>query len=161
MSIVTLRFFIFAGFILAEYWLCPPKWRWVMLLLGSGYFLLACTEYNLGVCAVFAAEALLTWLVALAIRQVPGERARWALTGLTVVVLAAVMILYKDIAFFINNINGIGSLLGKDLGLEMPQWLPAGCALGDRGAAPEKPAENAALCRVFPPAHLRPLLPLQ
>lgn len=123
MSIVTLRFFIFAGFILAEYWLCPPKWRWVVLLLGSGYFLLACTEYNLGVCAVFAAEALLTWLVALAIRRVPGERARWALTGLTVAVLAAVMILYKDIAFFINNINGIGSLLGKDLGLEMPQWL--------------------------------------
>ena len=52
MSIVTLRFFIFAGFILAEYWLCPPKWRWVMLLLGSGYFLLACTELPLAVRAL-------------------------------------------------------------------------------------------------------------
>lgn len=123
MSIVTLRFFIFAGFILAEYWLCPPKGRWVVLLLGSGYFLLACTEYDLGVCAVFAAEALLTWAVALAIRRLPGERTRAALTGVTVAVLAAVMILYKDIAFFIHNINGIGGLLGKDVGLEMPQWL--------------------------------------
>ncbi len=123
MSIVTLRFFIYTGFLLAEYWLCPARARWVVLLAGSGYFLLACTAYDAGVCAVFVLEALLTWLAALGVRRLSGERAKALLTGFTVTTLAAVMILYKDFGFFINNINGIGRLLGHDPGLRLPQWL--------------------------------------
>ena len=123
MSIVTLRFFIFTGFLLAEYWLCPAKARWVVLLAGGGYFFLACTAYDSGVCAVFVLEALLTWLAALGVRRLSGERAKALLTGLAVTALVAVMILYKDLGFFISSINGIGALLGRAPGLQLPQWL--------------------------------------
>ncbi len=123
MSIVTLRFFIFTGFLLAEYWLCPAKARWVVLLAGGGYFFLACTAYDPGVCAVFVLEALLTWLAALGVRKLSGERAKALLTGLAVTALVAVMILYKDLGFFISSINSLGALLGRAPGLQLPQWL--------------------------------------
>ena len=37
--------------------------------------------------------------------------------------LVAVMILYKDLGFFISSINGLGALLGRAPGLQLPQWL--------------------------------------
>ena len=105
MSIVTLRFFIFVGVILAEYWICPKKFRWAVLLAGGGYFMLANTQGNWAVCAVFAAETLLTWLAALAVRRLSGERQKTLMTAATVMILAAALILYKDLSFFVNNIR--------------------------------------------------------
>ena len=123
MSIVTLRFFIFAAVACAEYWLCPKRGRWVVLLTASCLFVLVNTDFGLGVSAVFAGEVLLTWLAALAVRKVPGERLRTAITAGTVVLLAAVLIFYKDLQFFIGNINSVGGLLGHDPGLTVPQRL--------------------------------------
>lgn len=123
MSIVTLRFFIFVGVILAEYWICPKKFRWAVLLAGGGYFMLVNTQGNWAVCAVFAAETLLTWLAALAVRRLSGERQKTLMTAATVMILAAALILYKDLSFFVNNINRIGALAGASFGLTLPQWL--------------------------------------
>ena len=122
MSIVTLRFFIFTGIVLAEYWLCPKRFRWVVLLAGSGYFLLAGTQFNWAVCAVFAAETLLAWLAALMVRRLEGERLKTLVTAGAVISLAAALILYKDLSFFVNNINRVGALAGFSFGLTLPQW---------------------------------------
>lgn len=123
MSIVTLRFFIFAAVACAEYWLCPRRGRWVVLLIASGIFWLVNTSLSLGVCAVFAGEVLLTWLAALAVRKISGEWLRTAVTAGTVILLTAALILYKDLLFFVGNINAVGSLLGRSPGLTLPQWL--------------------------------------
>ncbi|MDE7262909.1 MAG: hypothetical protein K2N78_12745 [Oscillospiraceae bacterium] len=120
MSIVTLRFFMFVGVTAVLYWLCPSRWRWIVLLAASGAFMLAGSSPAL--CCVFAAETLLVWLAALRLRKASGERVRTAVTAGTVVLLAAVLIAYKDIAFFVHNINGLGRLAGIDIGLRMPEW---------------------------------------
>ena len=122
MSIVTLRFFIFTAVACAEYWLCPRRGRWVVLLIASGLFLVVNTGLHPAVSAVFVGEVLLTWLAALAVRRLPGERLRTAVAGGTVVLLAAVLILYKDLLFFVSNINLAGALIGRNPGLTVPQW---------------------------------------
>ena len=53
MSIVTLRFFIFTAVACAEYWLCPRRGRWVVLLIASGLFLVVNTGLHPAVSAVF------------------------------------------------------------------------------------------------------------
>lgn len=120
MSIVSFQFFVFVGITVALYWLCPARWRWGVLLIASGAFMLAGTSPAL--CGVFAAETLVTWLAALAVRKVPGDRPAAFITGVTVTALAAVLIAYKDIVFFVYNINGLGRLAGADIALEMPDW---------------------------------------
>ena len=122
MSIVTLRFFIFTAVACAEYWLCPRRGRWVVLLIASGLFLVVNTGLHPAVSAVFVGEVLLTWLAALAVRRLSGERLRTAVAGGTVVLLAAVLILYKDLLFFVSNINLAGALIGRNPGLTVPQW---------------------------------------
>ena len=121
MSIVTLRFFIFVGITAALYWLCFPRFRWVVLLAGSGFFMLFNTDYSAVLCGIFAVEALAAWLAALAIVRLKGERAKTAVAAVAVIALAAALIWYKDLAFFINNINWAGRLTGVDVGLQMPQ----------------------------------------
>ena len=122
MSIVTLPFFIFTAVACAEYWLCPRRGRWAVLLIAGGIFLAANTGWNLAVCAVFVGEVLLTWLSALAVRRLAGERLRTAVTAGTVILLAAALILYKDLLFFVGNVNLAGSLLGRNPGLTVPDW---------------------------------------
>ena len=121
MSIVTLRFFIYTGFLLAEYWLCPARARWVVLLAASGWFMAQGTAGNEAVCAVFAGQTLLAWLAALAVVKLPGERLRSLVTAAAVTLLAAALIWYKDFSFFADNINWLGARAGVDVGLTVPQ----------------------------------------
>lgn len=122
MSIVSLQFFVFLAAVFGAYWLCPSRARWVVLLAASACFMYLCAGRSLFLCAVFAAQALLAWLAALGISRGGSERRKSLLAGVTVAALLAVLIAYKDLAFFVNNLNTAGALLGADLGLRLPGW---------------------------------------
>ena len=69
MSIVSLHFFIFTGVILTLYWICVPKWRWIVLFIATSYFLFLNTYRNIAACAIFVMDVLTVWLAALCLKK--------------------------------------------------------------------------------------------
>jgi D-alanyl-lipoteichoic acid acyltransferase DltB (MBOAT superfamily) len=121
-SIVGLKFFVFVAATLAVYWIFRPKWRWTALLAASTLFVLIGT-HNYALYAVFVVMTLITWGAALVVAKVKSERARSGITAVTIVALCVALICYKELAFFVNNINLVGSLVGLDFGLKLPKWV--------------------------------------
>lgn len=122
MSVVTFPFFIFVGIVFAGYWLCAPKWRWMVLLFASAYYMWCGGQYSVMLCGIFAAETLFTWFAALRLKKPAQERRKAWLAGAVITLLAVVLVLYKDIAFFVNNFNVLGHMAGKGALFQMPGW---------------------------------------
>lgn len=123
MSIVSLHFFIFTGVILALYWICVPKWRWIVLFIATSYFLFLNTYRNIAACAIFVMDVLAVWLAALCLKKNLQEQTKKRILFFTLFFVVAVLILYKELSFFINNINSIGRIAGIDYGLRLPKWV--------------------------------------
>ncbi len=123
MSIVSLHFFIFTGVILALYWICVPKWRWIVLFIATSYFLFLNTYRNIAACAIFVMDVLTVWLAALCLKKNLQEQTKKRILFFTLFFVVAVLILYKELSFFINNINSIGRIAGIDYGLRLPKWV--------------------------------------
>lgn len=121
MSIVSFYYFVFIGIVYLCYWLCVPRMRWLVLFFASAYFMLCGVQGNGMLCCIFAAETLLTWWAALGLKKIKQERVKTWLTGSVIVILLAVLIFYKDLAFFVNNANVIGRLFGAGVFLRMPE----------------------------------------
>lgn len=121
MSIVSLSFFIFLAITAAVYWLCPGRARWLVLLAAGGFFILFNTGWSPALLAIFAGEVLTVWLAALAVERLGSERAKTAVTAVTVVLLAGVLIRYKELSFFVDNLNRIFALLGRETRLVLPE----------------------------------------
>jgi len=122
MSIVTLEFFIFVAAAVLVYWICPAKARWTVLLIISAAFVIIGTNYNLALYGVFVAMTLAVWVAALAIKRTGSERGKSIITGVTVAAIAVILILYKDLSFFVNNGNLLGKLVGLNFGFTLPAW---------------------------------------
>ena len=122
MSVVSFYYFVFLAIVYLCYWFCVPRLRWIVLLLASAYFMLYGAQGNIALCGIFAAETLLTWLAALALQKLEQERVKTWVTGSVIVFLVAVLVLYKDLAFFVNNANVISRLTGAGFSFRMPQW---------------------------------------
>lgn len=120
MSIVSFYYFAFIAIVYLCYWFCLPQWRWVVLLLASAYFMLYGAQGNAALCCIFAAETLLTWMAALALQRLQQERFKVWLTGSVIAILTAVLVFYKDLAFFINHANVIAHLAGAGFWIRMP-----------------------------------------
>ena len=121
MSIVSLSFFLFLTITAAVYWLYPGRSRWLVLLAAGGFFILFHTAWDPALLAIFAVEVLLTWLAALAVSRLTGERAKTAVTALAVLVLAGALIWYKELGFFVENFNRLAALAGAGLRLTAPE----------------------------------------
>ena len=121
MSIVSLSFFLFLTITAAVYWLYPGRSRWLVLLAAGGFFILFHTAWDPALLAIFAGEVLLTWLAALAVSRLTGERAKTAVTALAVLVLAGALIWYKELSFFVENFNRLAALAGAGLRLTVPE----------------------------------------
>jgi D-alanyl-lipoteichoic acid acyltransferase DltB (MBOAT superfamily) len=91
-----------------------------MLGASIGFFL---SNSSVALFSVFCAMSLVTWGAALAIRTVRAEKLRTGITAVTIVALAATLILYKEIAFVVVNSRILAKITGLDIGLTMPEWI--------------------------------------
>ncbi len=121
MSIVSFSYFAFVAMVYVCYWLCVPRLRWVVLFFASMYFMLCGAQGNAALCCIFVAETLLTWLAALALQRLEQERRKAWLSGSVIAGLVAVLVFYKDLAFFVNNANVVSHLAGAGVFLRMPE----------------------------------------
>lgn len=133
MSILSIEFLIFVVLSLGVYYVLPLKWRWMDLLVASVvFFLYGC---GVGLTSVMLAMMLLAWAAGYSFEKLDqaskeghfaSEKAqkikRNILVG-TILVEALVLILYKDLQFFTDNISRIANLIGINLSLETPQWI--------------------------------------
>lgn len=122
MSIVSLEFFIFIGIVYVAYLFFTPRHRWMILFLASAYFMLCAVQQSVLLCCIFAAETLLTWYVALKIKRIKQERTKTLLIVAVITILVTVLVFYKDITFFVNNINVAARLLNSTIFLKMPEY---------------------------------------
>lgn len=139
MSVVSMTFFIFVIISLIVYYITPLRFRWIVLLGASGYFFLkVCSIKQL---AVLVTMCLLAYGSAFWIDKINNElkngvdsvlkkslesRKKW-ITRIAVTIEILILIILQDNAFFINNINSVGKLMGSPIGLELPGWaVPLG-----------------------------------
>ena len=121
MPIVSFRLLQFFAIFLVIYYVCQPKYRWITVLCANICFFL--TYSPLPCFVIFFAETLLTWHIAVYITHAQSERVATIALSSTIVVLLAALIAYKDIAFFIDNLNVIFTLTGGVALLAMPEWV--------------------------------------
>lgn len=110
MTIISLPFFALTAAVFLVYWIFPARLRWLVLLAGSVFFILANTGYSLPLLAVFVFEVLMTWLAAYRLDACKSERAKSLLTGAVILLLLAILIFFKDLVFFVDLFNGIAGL---------------------------------------------------
>lgn len=120
MSILSTKFLIFVVITLVTYYICVPKYRWCVLLAASAGFFLSTDHPALFL--VFVAMSLCAWGAALLIQKSTSERAKTAIAATVVIAELAVLILYKDNAFFILNANRVIAAFGGTACLTLPTW---------------------------------------
>ncbi len=123
MSIVSFPYFAFLAAAFVVYWICSPKYRWIVLFAASIFFAWWAVQENPLLLLVFIAESLLVWFAALLLKKDISEKGKTALTACTIVILIALLILYKDLFFFTSNINRIGRLFRIGTEITAPSWL--------------------------------------
>lgn len=80
------------------YYCLPCKVRWIAILIADAFFLYKCN--SLVENAIWLAEALLVYVVALAVSAIKKDIPRKLLTFVTVITLAVTLIVLKDSSFF-------------------------------------------------------------
>ena len=121
MSIISFPFFVFTALTVLLYYLFPLRLRWTVLAAASAAFVLIGTK-NPFMYAIFVLMTLLTWRGALMISQTENVKIKNRVTAVCIMIPAAVLILFKENSFFINNINHIGRLFGMNFGFRPPEW---------------------------------------
>lgn len=109
----SLEFLIFFPIVVLVYFLLPQKGRWLWLLAASYYFYMS---WNPQYALLIAASTVATWLSALVMERVGGEKKkrRWALWSCIVFNLA-ILFFFKYYAFAAGNIEALGRLVGLEL----------------------------------------------
>lgn len=109
MSIISFWFFIFVGLMVAFYYVFPRRGRWFVLLIGSAFFIIAGSSWQLYLC--FAAQVLLAYGGARLLYR-NKKQSKW-ICRITVGAELAALVIVKENSFFIINANYLLSFLGK------------------------------------------------
>lgn len=109
----SLEFLIFFPIVVLVYFLLPQKGRWLWLLAASYYFYMS---WNPQYALLIAASTVATWLSALVMERVGGNRKKrnWALWSCIIFNLA-ILFFFKYYAFAAGNIEALGRLVGLEL----------------------------------------------
>ena len=75
----SLAFAVFLPLVFAAYWLCPDRWRWVVLLLSSYYFYMS---WNASYVVLIAMTTLVSYAAARGIEMVIAAGCCWGVSGL-------------------------------------------------------------------------------
>lgn len=119
MTFVSIAFLIFFVCIVIGYYLCPARFRWALLLLGSCYFYIAFVpQYIL----VLFFIILVDFVCALQMERTEGvTRRRWFFTGLTATI--GVLFVFKYFNFFSDNIALLAQVLHWNYSIQTLQIL--------------------------------------
>jgi D-alanyl-lipoteichoic acid acyltransferase DltB (MBOAT superfamily) len=72
---------------------------------------------------VFIGMSMLTYLATLGINKSQSEGVKKAITTITLIVLVAILIRYKEIIFIVSNFNRFTFFTGLTLGITAPEWV--------------------------------------
>ena len=122
MSIISLQFFIFLIAVNLIYWICPSRFRWIILLFASYFFIWYAISDQPYLIIVFTAETLLVWGSALLLKREISEKTKSLLVACNVTVLLLLLAAYKDAFFFTNNFNKLSRLFSWGKTLNAPNW---------------------------------------
>ena len=105
MPFTSLRYALFLPVVVAAYFGCPPRFRW-LLLLGASYFFYA--NWDAGFLGALVASTLLTYLLALGMARQTADpgRHRWLSVG--VVGNLGLLVVFKYLAIFPGILAPIG-----------------------------------------------------
>ncbi len=107
MSFISIAFLFFFVAIVAAYYLCPARWRWLVLLIGSCYFYMAFVPQYL---LVLFTIIILDFFLARRIEQSTGRTRRLYLT-LSILSNIGILFVFKYFNFFNANIALVAHLV--------------------------------------------------
>ncbi|MGN0366670.1 MAG: MBOAT family O-acyltransferase [Suilimivivens sp.] len=114
MSIISFSFLFFVCFVFISYYIVPEKCRWVVLLLANVIFFIAGCNIKLFLCMLL--PVFLTYYVARLIEkcdELLSEKKIKIIVCVTILFDVIVLIIYKELNFFITNYNLLSRLLGS------------------------------------------------
>jgi len=150
MSIVSFNFYIFVCAILFLYYICPKKIKWCVLLVASTTFFLLASGLMLFL--IMFATSLVVYGGAIQLDRLKQyeeekseqgnknqkleekklskvrvfhqnpERGKRIILATVIIILAIVLILFKEMDFFVNNANLLVRISGRPL-LQAPKWI--------------------------------------
>jgi len=119
----SIEFFLFFPIVTALYFMLPNQWRWLMLLIAS------CVFYMFFVPAyifILLATIVVDYVAAIQIEKSSKPNARRWLIG-SIISTCLILAVFKYFNFFIDNFNGIASLIGWNYSLNtLSILLPIG-----------------------------------
>lgn len=109
MSFDSLEFLLFLPLTVLLHWLCPSRWRWVVLL-GASYLFYAWWDLRLS--GLILAVTAVSWLAGLGLERTvrPGLRRLWL--GATLTVSLGLLGYFKYFNFLGRTAAALGGLLG-------------------------------------------------
>ena len=112
MSIISLGFFILTAVSALVYWIVPKKARWVVLLAASWVFIWFSNK-SIPACAVMLCMLLIAYLAGLVFSKIAENGViRRTVMLVSVVIEAGLLVLLKDLGFFIHIFDGAGETPG-------------------------------------------------
>ena len=119
----SIEFFLFFPIVTALYFILPHQWRWLMLLIASCVFYMFFVPVYI---LILLATILVDYLAAIQIEKSSKLNARRWLIG-SIISTILILAVFKYFNFFIDNFNGIASLIGWNYSLNtLSILLPIG-----------------------------------
>ncbi len=97
----SFAFAVFLPTVFAIYWLIPHKYRWIVLMVSSYYFYMS---WNARYVLLILGVTVITYLGAICIRRVGGQREKIVL-GAVVLTLLGILLVFKYWNFAVDTIN--------------------------------------------------------
>ena len=97
----SFAFAVFLPTVFAIYWLIPHKYRWIVLMVSSDYFYMS---WNARYVLLILGVTVITYLGAICIRRVGGQREKIVL-GAVVLTLLGILLVFKYWNFAVDTIN--------------------------------------------------------
>ena len=108
MSITSFEFFVMVALLVLVYYALPLRYRWVALLVGNGIFWYK--GNSKAALVIMLAMGIVTYVLARLLEEKREQKGAKALVTVGVTLLAACMIVCRDLGFFVGNINGLCNL---------------------------------------------------
>lgn len=113
MSLVSISFFLLVALAVILYYLVPMKYRWMILMLSSVFFIVSVNDLQMT--AVMAVTVLFTYLSAILLEKYKEKgRISRCILAVGIVVNVSSLVALKDSNFFISMGRHLQTLLGQE-----------------------------------------------
>lgn len=117
MTFTTLQFFGFLPIVISLYFIIPQRLRWVVLLVSSYFFYLACLGSNFIYSAVLILATIISYFTAILIYKTGSSKGKKTILLCSSVIFIGMLIIFKYLNFLNENINSIFVFLKISLNL--------------------------------------------